>query len=153
MAAPIAEPYGAAWGAVRYLAGREGPNNAIRLFHAVYQLRGKMIPEAVQTFLLYPRCFENSVVPLAEVGRPGVAALLVAYGGRCGAEVTFLVQSLIACTAPHSEAQEFSKAKLLGFSGGCFHLADFDFSSRCILYPIPLADFLYSLAHLQKFML
>ena len=48
--------------------------------------------EAVETFLLYPSSFQNPVVPLAEVHRPGVAALLVAHEGRCGAEIALLAQ-------------------------------------------------------------
>ena len=48
------------------------------------------VSETMETLLLYPCGFQNSVVPLAEVDRAGVVALFVAYEGRCGAEVAFL---------------------------------------------------------------
>lgn len=82
--------------------GKESLLGAVGLFHAVYQLRGKMMPAAVQTFLLYPCGLENPVVPFAEVHRAGIVAFLVAYKGRIWTKIPFLRSSLPPVSGIHA---------------------------------------------------
>ena len=67
---------------VRHLPGRQGLEAAVRLFHAVYQVGGKGVPEGVQALLFDPRRLEDAVVPLPKVQRAGVLPVLIGDEGR-----------------------------------------------------------------------
>ena len=77
---------------VHHLPGRQGAEAPGLLPDAVHQAGGKGMPEGMQTPLLQPRRSQDTVIPLAEVQRISVAAVLVRDQGRVLSEVGFLPQ-------------------------------------------------------------
>ena len=132
------------------MAWRESHKRSVRLADTVHQRSAECMSEAVEAFLLYPRCLENPVVPFAEVDRPGVAALLVAHERGCGAEIAFLAQLpyRLRCGLIQT-AQRVRQSELLRFSGGCFGLADLDLSAGDVVCALSPAHFLDVLAYFQ----
>ena len=72
----------------------------------------------MQTLFLYPCRYQNAVVPLAEIYRPGVVAMLIWHQGRVLPEVGFLSQVL-----DHGDGRVVEGHGSL--AGGRFQLAHF----------------------------
>ena len=77
---------------VGYLPGREGADGSIRLFDSVDQISGEGMAEGMESSLLQSSRFQDAVISLPEVYRPGIASVFIRDEWAILSEVPFCSQ-------------------------------------------------------------
>ena len=83
---------------VGHLSGREGADGSIRLFDSVDQIGGEGVSEGMEPPLFQASRFQDAVVSLSKVYRPGITSVFIRNEGLSSPKYRSALRSRIAST-------------------------------------------------------